>query len=192
MELDCLTQEDRQMLLALARQGLEQAVLEGDITPPEAEELPPSLRDLGTSFVTLTLPEGALRGCIGGLEIRRPLGIDVFYHAAAAAMEDYRFLPVRPEELPDIQIEVSRLTPPRRLNYDHPDQLPRLLHPHIDGVILYGGPRRATFLPQVWQKLPDPVAFLDHLCEKMGEPPDAWRRKKFTVEVYQVEEIHEK
>ena len=96
-----------------------------------------------------------------------------------------------PDELPQIAIEVSRLTPPTPLEYTTPEDLLSRLRPGIDGVVLRDGPRRATFLPQVWEKLPDPSDFLANLCYKMGAAPDQWRKKHLDVLVYQVEEFHE-
>jgi AmmeMemoRadiSam system protein A len=109
----------------------------------------------------------------------------------AAALQDYRFPPVQPDELPEIQIEISRLTLPQTLEYEAPQDLPKRLRPGFDGVTLREGMHRATFLPQVWEKLPDPEVFLSHLCQKMGASPDLWRYRKLQVQVYQVEEFHE-
>lgn len=191
MAEELLTQEERRWLLKLARSSIEGAVSGKRFDPPGLETLPPALRQVGVSFVTLTLSGGELRGCIGGLEATQPLALDVCEHAVAAAQEDYRFNPVQPEELGQIQIEVSRLTMPEPLNYENPAELPGLLHPHQDGVVIHDGLRRATFLPQVWEKLPDPCAFLSHLCQKMGASGEMWRRKKLQVEIYHVEEFHE-
>ncbi len=191
MQTETLTLEERRLLLGLARRAIEQAVRENDFTPPDLEGLPPRLLENGVCFVTLTLLDGELRGCIGGLEVTQPLALDVWEHAIAAALEDYRFFPVRPEEISRLQIEISRLTEPQPLAYEDPHELPGLLHPLIDGVVLREGNRRATFLPQVWDKLPDPAEFLSHLCQKMGASPDLWRRKKLRVEIYHVEEFHE-
>lgn len=189
-QIDRLTGEERSQLLLLARQAIEKAVNGEDYLLPDLDCLSPRLRADGVCFVTLTRPDGELRGCIGGLEAVRPLALDVCDHAVAAAMEDYRFLPVRPEEVAGLRIEISRLTPTRPLVYDRPEDLPGLLHPD-DGVVLRDGARRATFLPQVWEKLPDPSDFLNHLCQKMGLPPGQWRRRKMQVEIYHVEEFHE-
>jgi AmmeMemoRadiSam system protein A len=195
MQTETLTPEERRLLLQLARRSIEQAVCGNTglaVNPPfDLENLTPSLRENGVCFVTLTLPGGELRGCIGGLEATQPLAADVCEHAVAAALDDYRFTPVVPEELPLLQIEISRLTPPQPIDYDHPENLPDLLHPNVDGVVLRDGFRRATFLPQVWEKLPDPCAFLSHLCQKMGAASDLWRRRKLQVEIYHVEEFHE-
>jgi AmmeMemoRadiSam system protein A len=98
---------------------------------------------------------------------------------------------VREPELAKIAIEVSRLTLPARLDYAGPDDLLAKLRPGMDGVILRDGVRRATFLPQVWEKIPDQAEFLANLCYKMGAASDTWQKKHLEVLVYQVEEFHE-
>jgi uncharacterized protein len=185
-----LSPEERQTLLQLARQSMESAVRGQKLPPLELESMPEALREQGATFVTLTR-HGELRGCVGALEPYQPLAEAVREPAAAAALQDYRFFPVRPEELPGIAIEISRLTLPEDLPYETQLDLLRQLRPGVDGVTLYDGWRKATFLPQVWEKLPQPESFLDHLCDKMGVPADLWRRKKLRVQVYQVEEFHE-
>jgi uncharacterized protein len=192
MQTQTLTPEERHLLLSFARRSIEAAACGQAFLPPDLQVLPAALREEGVCFVTLTTPDGALRGCIGGLEATQPLAVDVCEHAAAAAMDDYRFPQVRPEEVSRLHIEISRLTSPVPLEYDQPEELPNLLHPNVDGVVLRDGPRRATFLPQVWEKIPDPCAFLSHLCQKMGTSSDFWRRRKLQVEIYHVEEFHEK
>jgi AmmeMemoRadiSam system protein A len=112
-------------------------------------------------------------------------------HAIAAALNDYRFRPVQVAELNGISLEVSRLTAPVPLEYSSPENLLAKLRPGVDGVLLREGGRRATFLPQVWEKLPNAEEFLDNLCHKMGAAPDLWRRKHLEVLTYQVEEFHE-
>ena len=134
---------------------------------------------------------GELRGCIGALEPYQPLAEDVREHAVAAALEDYRFPQVQEKELAKIAVEVSRLTVPVPLEYTDHDDLLAKLHPGVNGVILRDGFRRATFLPQVWDKIPAPAEFLANLCYKMGAAPDTWREKHLDVLVYQVEEFHE-
>ena len=186
-----LTQDERRALLRLAREALECAAAGRKLPPLDLAALTPSLAAPGASFITLT-KRGDLRGCIGALEAYQPLAEDVREHAIAAALQDFRFSPVEPEEVRDIQIEVSRLTPPRSLDYASPEDLLKQLRPGLDGVILSESKwRRATFLPQVWEKLPDKATFLRHLCEKMGLPGDTWRTRHLEVRVYQVEEFHE-
>jgi AmmeMemoRadiSam system protein A len=94
--------------------------------------------------------------------------------------------------LSQIEVEISRLTLPKDLAYTDADDLLRKITPGIDGVTISDGFRRATFLPQVWEKLPDKAEFLAHLCMKMGAMPDTWKYKKLHVQLYQVEEFHEK
>ena len=186
-----LTEEEKRTLLTLARQALEKAVLTGDLEPLDLVSLPAILQKPGASFVTLTR-KGELRGCIGALEPGLALAEDVRQHAAAAALQDYRFAPVRLEELPLIEIEISRLTLPKPLPYQNAEDLLNKINPGIDGVTISDGFRRATFLPQVWDKIPDKAEFLSHLCMKMGVPAETWKHKMLHVQVYQVEEFHEK
>ena len=187
---DQLTQEEKQTLLTLARQALDHGVRGQALPPLEEASLTPCLRADGASFVTLTV-HGILRGCIGALEPYQPLAQDVREHAIAAALEDYRFPPVQERELAEIHIEVSRLTMPTPLEYSTAADLLGKLRPGVDGVILKDGFRRATFLPQVWEKVANKEEFLSHLCMKMGASPDQWKRKHLEVLVYQVEEFHE-
>lgn len=185
-----LTSEEKQTLLRLARQALETGVRGEPLPPLDQASLTPALLSEGASFITLTV-HGNLRGCIGALEPYQPLAEDVREHAVAAALEDYRFPTVQAAELAGIKIEVSRLTVPESLEYTDADDLLARLRPGRDGVILRDGSRRATFLPQVWEKIPDPAGFLENLCYKMGAAPDSWRRKHLEVLIYQVEEFHE-
>jgi len=190
MEQNGLTDAEKSTLLVLARQALERGVRGQRQLEIDLDTLTHALRDIGASFVTLT-SRGQLRGCIGTLEARQSLAEDVCEHAVAAALEDYRFSPVSERELPDIEIEISRLTDPQPLAYASPAELAARLRPGVDGVVLRDRFRRATFLPQVWQQLPEPERFLDHLCQKMGAPRDYWRNNPLTVEIYQVEEFRE-
>jgi len=185
-----LTSDEKKILLRLARQALECGVRGQPLPPLDKASLTPVLKNEGASFVTLTRGSD-LRGCIGALEAYQPLAEDVREHAVAAAMEDYRFPQVQEDELAGIAIEISRLTAPVPLEYTDPDDLLSKLRPNVDGVILRDGFRRATFLPQVWEKIPDKAAFLANLCYKMGASPDSWRKKHLDVFVYQVEEFHE-
>ena len=186
-----LTIEEQQILLRLARESMERGV-KGEAAPPlDESSLPPKLREEGSSFITLTVG-GELRGCIGSLEPHVSLAEDVCIHAIAAALKDPRFPPVREEELSGIQIEISRLTRPVPLEYKDADDLLSKLCPHVDGVVVRDGAyHRATFLPQVWEKISDPAEFLSNLCYKMGADPNLWRVKHLEVLVYRVEEFHE-
>lgn len=184
-----LTLEERGILLDIARQSLQAAVCSVSLPNLDLAAFSPRLRSLGACFVTLTI-QGELRGCIGALEPYQPLALDVREHAVAAALQDFRFPPVTPAELDLIEIEISCLTPSQPLAYQDSTDLLRKLRPGIDGVVLRDGFHRATFLPQVWEKIPDPAEFLDHLCMKLGAVPNLWRLKKLQVFTYQVEEFH--
>ena len=187
---DKLTFAEKQSLLKLARQSLEAGVRGQALPQLDPAALTPTLQAQGAAFVTLTV-HSELRGCIGALEPYQSLAEDVREHAVAAALEDYRFPPVQEKELADIEIEVSRLTIPVPLEYKNATDLLAKLRPGVDGVILRDSFRRATFLPQVWEKIPDPAEFLANLCYKMGAAPDTWKRKHLEVLLYQVEEFHE-
>ncbi len=190
MSEDKLSPEEQTVLLTLARQGLELGVRGEPLPPLNPNEIPARLLEPGATFVTLT-KGGQLRGCIGTLEPYRPLADDAREHAVAAALNDYRFPRVQEDELSEIQIEISRLTSPQPVEYDGPDNLLTKIKPGIDGLVVRDGMRRATFLPQVWEKLPDPADFMNQLCRKMGGQPDLWKVKQIEVENYQVEKLFE-
>ncbi len=191
MNGELLSKAERDFLLRLARASVEAAAAQRELPSLDEVGMTPAMREWGASFVTLTREDGSLRGCIGALEAYQPLAEDVREHAAAAATEDPRFPPVRLHEAARLRIEISRLSPPQPLIYKAPAELPGLLRRGIDGLILRDGRRRATFLPQVWEKISQPEEFLQQLCMKMGVPADLWRRKVLQAAVYQVEEFRE-
>lgn len=161
------------ILLDLARDSIRAAVTGG----PESShrDLPPELMDEGASFVTLTIREdGRLRGCIGSAAPYRSLARDVEENARASALRDSRFRPVTPEELPHLALEVSVLSRAVPLPVRSEIDLISRLVPGQDGLILTDGPRRALFLPQVWEQLPDPRDFVDHLKHKAGFRHSEW------------------
>ncbi len=125
------------------------------------------------TFVTLTR-EGQLRGCIGSLQAQRPLAADVAENALAAAFRDPRFAPLTAEEWPRVRVEVSLLAAAEPLAFSDEAEALAKLRPHRDGLILTHGNRRATFLPQVWEALPQPRDFLRQLKLKAGLPGDFW------------------
>jgi AmmeMemoRadiSam system protein A len=185
-----LTQSERSFLLNLARRSMELSVWGEPLPSLQMIDLTSSLQEPGASFVTLTMA-GDLRGCVGALEPYQSLAEDVREHAMAAALQDYRFPPVRDSELKGIRIEISRLTLPTVLEYSSTGDLLSKLRPGVDGVILRDGLKRATFLPQVWDKVAGKEEFMQHLCTKMGTDRDLWQRKHLEVLIYQVEEFHE-
>jgi AmmeMemoRadiSam system protein A len=164
--------EHGRRLLQIARQSISAALVAGgEPGAPVAEE--PWLRESRATFVTLMQGE-ELRGCVGALEAQRPLAADVHANARAAAFQDTRFKPLTLEEFARTDIEVSLLSSPKRLLFESQADLITRLRPGIDGVILEGeNGRHATFLPQVWEGLPDPEQFLAHLKRKAGIPQDA-------------------
>jgi AmmeMemoRadiSam system protein A len=145
---------EKRELLRIARRAIERGAAGLPLDELDVGELPPSLRADGACFVTLTA-RGALRGCIGSLVAVRPLAVDVHEHAVDAAVNDFRFPPVTADEVAGLRIELSVLSPARPLEYSGPEDLLRKLRPGVDGVVLHCGRRRATFLPQVWEKVPD-------------------------------------
>ena len=154
----------------------------GDPTIPDTEEL----RADGASFVTLR-KNGRLRGCIGTLQAYQPLGQDIVDHARMAAFEDHRFPPVTAEEMDEITVEVSVLSSPVRLGPMSYEETLATVTPG-QGVILESQLGRATFLPQVWEELPEPADFFDHLMYKAG-----WRQwpADAQVSVYTVTEYRD-
>ncbi len=185
-----LSKIDMKKLLEIAREAITCAVRNEQLMIVEQGEYSQLLRDPGASFVTLTKKE-KLRGCIGTLEAYQPLVMDVQEHAVAAAVEDYRFPNVSEDELHLIKIEISRLTPIQLVDYSTPKDLVSKLRKNVDGVLIKAYGRRATFLPQVWEKVPDPNQFLSQLCVKMGTSPDLWREEHLQVYTYQVEKFKE-
>lgn len=133
----------------------------------------PDLLLPGATFVTL-MRNGELRGCIGTLVAVRPLRTDVMRNAVNAAFADPRFPPLDESELEDLEVEVSKLGEPTPIACADEQALLRELRPHVDGVVLSYGSSRATFLPQVWESLPDPRHFLRELKRKAGLPADFW------------------
>ncbi len=185
-----MTPDQKHFLLRLARQTIEQAVTTGRMPEVDASNLSSPLTDAAACFVTLW-KKGELRGCIGHIFPQEPLYRAVRDNARSAALEDPRFRPVQPEELAIIEIEISVLTVPQALPFDSPEDLLRKLRPHMDGVVLKIGQRHATFLPQVWEQLPDKEDFLSRLAVKAGFPPSAWKGSGTSVLTYQVEAFKE-
>lgn len=133
----------------------------------------PALHAPGASFVTLTR-QGQLRGCIGHLEPVQALGPDVRENALAAAFRDPRFAPLSAAEWPGLSVEVSVLGPATFTHCPTEEDCLRQVVPFEDGVILTSGSRCATFLPQVWEQLPEPQDFIAHLLQKAGLPVALW------------------
>jgi AmmeMemoRadiSam system protein A len=153
---------------------------------PEPAPDPKALREPGVSFVTLQR-RSRLRGCVGSLRATRPLYLDVVRNARKA-MADPRLRPVDRTDWPELDVKVSVLTPPTPLHASGRDGLLAALRPGVDGLVLADGVRRATFLPAVWQRLPEPARFVAALLTKGGWPDDGWP-ENLTVHRYQAYEF---
>ena len=161
--------ERGKILLPIARAAISCALN----VPRTADETAPWLSKHGACFVTLT-QHSELRGCIGSLQAHRPLLDDVKSNAESAALHDPRFMPLSAEELDITEIEISLLSPTQAMTFrDEADALAQL-RPHVDGVIFEYRNYRSTFLPQVWEQLPQPREFMAHLKYKAGLPVDFW------------------
>ncbi|MCC5888771.1 MAG: AmmeMemoRadiSam system protein A [Gammaproteobacteria bacterium] len=164
---------DQRRLLGLARDSMAHGVATGLPIPLRAEDWPASLWVPRATFVTLTR-KGRLRGCRGRIDAVQPLPQDVAVSAVQAALDDPRFAPVGVTELPELAISISILTPPEPLPAADYRALRDSVRPHRDGLLLSAGDHRATFLPKVWEQLPEPDAFLVALWEKAGLLPEVW------------------
>lgn len=185
-----MTHAQEHPLLTLARRSIEYGVQHG-CAMPAAETGPalsdPALTAHGACFVTLNL-HGELRGCIGTLQAYRPLVQDVVDNAFKSAFHDPRFSPVSRPELTALEIHLSLLSPSEPIGFRNEQELLQQLRPGIDGVVLQDGRHRATFLPQVWESLPEPAAFIAQLKHKAGLPAHYWS-DTLTVRRYTVESI---
>jgi len=167
---------DGRRLLKLARESIHHHL--GGPLPDVPER--DVYRQKAATFVTV-MRRGELHGCIGTLEPQRTLVDDVQHNAVAAAFFDPRSRPLLPAELPTISVEVSLLGPLELLPVRNEAEAIERIRPHEDGVVLRNGRHRATFLPQVWEKLPDPTEFLAQLKQKAGMPAHGWSP---TMEVF--------
>lgn len=172
------------VILAIAKQAIQDG-LEHTSTIDTSALLKqnPEFAEAKATFVTLTL-YGQLRGCIGSLVAHRPFLDDLIHNAKAAAFDDPRFYPLSPEEFLHVKIEVSLLGAPEAVAYRDVEELKSKICVGEDGIILQKAGRKATFLPQVWEQLPDFELFFSHLCQKAGleagclkNHPDIWRYK---------------
>lgn len=190
LERETVSAAERRCLLDLARRAVREVATTGDYPGLPAEEMPPALNVPRGCFVTL-MRRGALRGCVGNIHPHDPLFRAVIENARGAAVRDTRFLPVSAAEVGELEIEISILTVPEPLRFSSRDDLLRQLEPLRDGVVLKIGERVATYLPKVWEHLPEKVDFLNSLAEKAGCAPGAWQGPDVTVQVYRVESFKE-
>lgn len=182
-----LTEANQQRLLELARNSIRQGLQTGRPIKIDLDDYPAELTKLCATFVTLE-KNHQLRGCIGMLEAVRPLAEDIAENAFSAAFKDPRFPPLAAYELDDLEIHLSLLTPADPVSFSSERDLLAQLRPGIDGLILEEGHRRGTFLPSVWESLPEPEQFLRHLKQKAGLPSDYWS-ENIRIYRYQAEII---
>jgi AmmeMemoRadiSam system protein A len=176
--------EQGRILLDLARKAIAFQLGRGEA--PGSGEGYADLQQSQATFVTLK-KKGQLRGCIGNLEPVGTLWEGIRDNALNAAFHDYRFAPLSADELDEIHIDISILSPAVVLDYTDTADLLKKLCPGRDGVVLRSGAKAATFLPQVWQQLPRAEDFLSHLCHKAGLDKDTWRHRHPEIRVYQVQ-----
>lgn len=182
-----LTESERNTLLKVARDSIAHGLQTGQPLPIRRSDYAAKLTVARASFVTLER-QGQLRGCIGMLEAVRPLVEDVAENAFAAAFRDPRFPPLRADELADLAIHISILSPAEPIEFSSEQDLLSKIRPGVDGLILQDGGHRATFLPSVWEQLPDPGQFLRHLKQKAGLPAEYWsdsiKISRYTTEMF--------
>lgn len=180
-----LNEAERVALRCVARASIHHGLAHRRCLSVNAAEFPDALQQQAASFVTLEI-NGELRGCIGTLEAYRPLVMDVAANAFSAAFRDSRFSPLTPHEESRLDIHISVLSTPELVHVRNEAELLAMLRPGIDGIVLSEGARRGTFLPSVWEQLPDARDFLAHLKRKAGLPANYWS-KSLKVERYECE-----
>lgn len=177
----------RSVLLDMAWQSIRHGLAKGNPLKVEPDQLESPLNEAGASFVTLHIGE-ELRGCIGSLQAHRPLICDVTENAFSAAFRDPRFAPLNDAELKNLSLDISVLSQPERIAFESEQDLLRQIRPKVDGLILKDGDYRGTFLPSVWESLPDAKQFLQHLKRKAGLPANHWSDKlevwRYTTESF--------
>jgi AmmeMemoRadiSam system protein A len=182
-----IDEQHRLTLRHIARESIHHGLRHGGPFVVDPAEHPEVLRNSGASFVTLKR-FGQLRGCMGSLAATRPLVVDIAHNAFNAAFRDPRFSPVDCYETEELELHISVLSAPEAFPVRDEKELLQRLRPGVDGLILAEGSRRGTFLPSVWEQLPEPSAFLTHLKLKAGLPADHWsstlRVERYTVEAF--------
>ncbi len=170
---DRLSLEQRTTLLEVARASVVSGLEHGRRSNPDPKDFPSRLREPRACFVTLHLG-GELRGCVGSLRAHSPLVEGVAQAAYSAAFRDPRFPPLTQAELNELHFHISVLSVPQPMEFDDEADLLSQLRPGVDGLVLTDGGRVGTFLPTVWESLPEPAVFFAHLRTKAGLPPGHW------------------
>ena len=175
----------RQQLLNVVKDSIQSGLANNGPKEIDATEFDPILRERRATFVTLRL-NGELRGCIGSLNAYQPLVEDLSDNAYSAAFKDPRFPPLSASELAKLEYHISILTEPASIDFTSEANLIEQLRPHKDGLVLSEGNNQGTFLPSVWEQLPDKISFLQHLKLKANLPADYWS-DHIEVSRYEVE-----
>jgi len=189
-ETKWLSEDEGKYLLGVARKTIRNRLFDLEKPHIDRKEMPEVFRKRLGTFVTINM-EGYLRGCIGHIIPREALIDGIRENAINAAFRDPRFPPLTKDEFDRIEIEISILTPPKKLSYTDAKDFLEKLRSGIDGLIIKKGSCEATFLPQVWEQLPKKEEFLSHLCLKAGLPADSWKTEKLQVSTYQVQAFEE-
>jgi AmmeMemoRadiSam system protein A len=183
----------RKRLFALARQSIEHGLVDTRLRPMAADSYPNALSEPRATFVTLRIEE-ELRGCCGNLDATRPLAEDVWRNAWASAFSDPRFSPLQSQEWPRVDLHISVLSALEPLPVTSEKELLDELRPNIDGIVLARDLSRATFLPVVWEQLPDPIDFVRHLKQKAGWSVYGWSPQikvwRYTTESFGERDFH--
>ncbi len=182
-----LTEKNAKILLKVAKESIMSGLETQKPKTVELSDYDEELRQIRATFVTLESYKH-LRGCIGTLIAHRPLVSDVAYHAYAAAFSDPRFPKLERLEYPALEIKISILSPSEPISFDSEADLIQQLRPGIDGLILSDGVHKGTFLPSVWESLPESRDFLQHLKQKAGLSSDYWSNT-IKIERYTAEYI---
>lgn len=182
-----LDEKNKSLLLKLAKASIKYGLENSQALPINVTDYEPILQDQGASFVTLHINQ-QLRGCIGTLEAWRPLVEDVVENAYAAAFRDPRFPALSEDEYSALTYHISILNPPTPMQFNDEDDLLAQIRPGVDGLILEDVGRRGTFLPSVWESLPEARDFLSHLKLKAGLSANHWS-ETIRVQRYTVDDI---
>nr|WP_321403816.1 AmmeMemoRadiSam system protein A [uncultured Desulfobacter sp.] len=185
-----ISDKQGRMLLKMARAGIAEKL--GVPVDTRQIDLEASFLEIKMGLFVTLHKHGALRGCIGIIEPVESLKTGVPETARLAAFKDSRFAPLARDEFDQVDLELSLLSPPEKFEYSTAKELLQRLVPFKDGVIIEKASRRATFLPQVWEQLPDPASFLSQLCLKAGLDADEWGAGSLTVHTYRVHSFSEK
>ena len=186
-----LSLDDKKYLLQLARRTLQKYYQQEDILHLNIESLPTSLKKKRGIFVTLTM-NSHLRGCIGNILPQKPIYQAVMDNALASAVYDPRFPAVTKTEFPKLKIEISILSPLKKLpQFETKQQLLSYFNEYKPGVLIKKDSKEATFLPQVWEELPNPEDFLQALCQKAGLDSNEWQKLDLKMWEYQVDNFKE-